>query len=49
LGYYYDHKEEIDADIQRRREMVEELRGRIEARQGPSPLKAKLRAKGLLA
>ena len=49
LGYYYDHKEEIDADIQRRRDVAKEIRAKIEAMQGPSALKAKFRAKGLLA
>ncbi len=29
LGYYYDHQEELDAEIQRRREMVEQLRVRM--------------------
>jgi uncharacterized protein (DUF433 family) len=29
LGYYYDHQEEIDADIQRRREMADEIRARL--------------------
>ncbi len=29
LGYYYDHQEEINADIQRRREVAEDIRGRL--------------------
>jgi len=29
LAYYYDHQAEIDADIQRRREVVEEIRARL--------------------
>jgi uncharacterized protein (DUF433 family) len=29
LGYYYDHQGEIDADIQRRRELVEGIRTRL--------------------
>ncbi|HAA26833.1 MAG TPA: hypothetical protein DCE56_03030 [Cyanobacteria bacterium UBA8553] len=44
LAYYWDHKEEIDADIQRRFEYVERLRREA----GPSPLAAKLRKQGLL-
>ena len=44
LAYYWDHKEEIDADIQRRFEFVERLRREA----GPSPLAAKLREQGLL-
>jgi uncharacterized protein (DUF433 family) len=47
LAYYYDHKEEMDAEIERRRRMAEEYREKIEAIQGPSPLRAKLKAKGL--
>jgi uncharacterized protein (DUF433 family) len=44
LAYYWDHKEEIDADIQRRFEYAERLRREA----GPSPLAAKLRKQGLL-
>jgi uncharacterized protein (DUF433 family) len=40
LAYYCDHQEEIDADIQRRREMVEQLRSRI----GDGPITDTLRA-----
>lgn len=45
LAYYWDHKGELDADIERRLQEAE-------ARQreaGPSPLAAKLRAQGHLA
>jgi uncharacterized protein (DUF433 family) len=48
LAYYYDHQDEMDAEIARRIQRAEEFRGKIEAITGPSPLKAKLRAKGLL-
>jgi len=44
LAYYWDYKEEIDADIQRRFEFAERLRREA----GPSPLAAKLRKQGLL-
>jgi uncharacterized protein (DUF433 family) len=44
LAYYWDHKEEIDTDIERRLQYAEQ--SRLEA--GPSPVVAKLRAKGLL-
>ena len=29
LGYYYDHQEEIDASIQRRRKTAEQIRARL--------------------
>lgn len=44
LAYYWDHKEEIDRDIERRAERIEEIRCEI----GPSQLAERLRAKGLL-
>ena len=44
LAYYWDHQEELDADIQRRWQFAEEARKEA----GPSPLAAKLRAQGLL-
>ena len=44
LAYYWDHKEEIDADIERRFERVE--RWRREA--GPSKPVARLRERGAL-
>jgi uncharacterized protein (DUF433 family) len=40
LGFYYDHKEEVDRDIARRLEKVEE----IKARWVDSPLAKKLKA-----
>jgi uncharacterized protein (DUF433 family) len=45
LAYYWDHKTELDADIERRWQWAEQARQQA----GPSPLAAKLRAQGLLA
>ncbi|NJR60702.1 MAG: hypothetical protein HC769_37075, partial [Cyanobacteria bacterium CRU_2_1] len=44
LAYYWDHKPELDADIDRREQYV------IQAEQdaAPSPIVAKLRTMGLL-
>jgi|ERR1700680_1472029 len=39
LGYYWDHRDEIDADIDRRARYVEQLRREV----GPSAIEAKLR------
>ena len=44
LGYYWDHQQELDADIERRAQFAEASR----AKSGPSPLAARLRAQGLL-
>lgn len=44
LAYYWDHKEEIEADMQRRLEFAERMRQEA----APSPVVAKLQAKGLL-
>jgi uncharacterized protein (DUF433 family) len=44
LAYYWDHKPEIDADIERRFEYAERMRKEA----GPSPLAARLRAQGLI-
>jgi uncharacterized protein (DUF433 family) len=44
LAYYWDHKEELDRDIERRLESVEQIRREV----GPSQLAARLRAKGQL-
>jgi uncharacterized protein (DUF433 family) len=38
LAYYWDHKNELDEDIERRRQYAEDERGKA----GPSPLAAKL-------
>jgi len=45
LAYYWDHRQELDADIERRARFAEAVR----AKAGPSPLAAKLRAQGLLS
>jgi uncharacterized protein (DUF433 family) len=44
LAYYWDNKEKIDADIERREQYAEQL----EQKAGESPFAAKLRAQGLL-
>lgn len=44
LAYYWDHKEELDRDIERRLERVEEIRREV----GPSQLVERLKSKGLL-
>jgi len=44
LAYYWDHQEELDRDIERRAERVEEIRSKV----GPSQFAERLRAKGLL-
>ena len=44
LAYYWEHKEQLDADIDRRLQFVEQARREAE----PSPLVAKLRAQGHL-
>src|SRR5436190_22327004 len=45
LGYYYDHKTEMDAQIQRSMREVERLRTHA----GESPLRKRLREMGKLA
>lgn len=42
LAYYWDHREELDRDIQRRLERVEELRGEVE----PLSLAERLKGRG---
>jgi uncharacterized protein (DUF433 family) len=44
LAYYWDHKDDLDRDIEHRMERVEEIRREV----GPSQLVERLRAKGLL-
>ncbi|MGK7903547.1 MAG: DUF433 domain-containing protein [Hormoscilla sp.] len=44
LAYYWDNKEELDADMERRFQYVEKLRREA----GESPLAKKLREKGYL-
>ncbi len=42
LAYYWDHREELDRDIQRRLERVEELRGEV----GPHSLAERFKGQG---
>jgi uncharacterized protein (DUF433 family) len=44
LAYYWEHKEMLDADIERREQYAEEMRQEA----GPSPLARRLREQGLL-
>ena len=44
LAYYWDHQQELDADMQRRFEYAEQLRQEA----GPSALVKKLRHRGLI-
>lgn len=44
LAYYWDHYEEMDRDIEGRLEYADRLRSEA----GPSPLVARLKAKGLI-
>jgi uncharacterized protein (DUF433 family) len=44
LAYYWDHRDQIDADLARRLEKVDRLR----QASGPSPLVTRLKAEGLL-
>lgn len=44
LAYYRDHREELDQDIERRLEVVDQLQRTAE----PSPLVVRLKAKGLI-
>ena len=44
LAYYWDHQEEFDKDIKQRLEYVDQ----VQRSMGPSPLVARLKAKGLI-
>jgi uncharacterized protein (DUF433 family) len=44
LGYYWDHQDEIDRDIERRSAHVDQLQRSLE----PPPLIARLKAKSLI-
>jgi uncharacterized protein (DUF433 family) len=46
LAYYWDHKEELDREIERRIQTYERLRA--EQEQKPFPLRERLRARGLI-
>ncbi len=42
LAYYWDHKEQLDQDMERRSRLAEEARDEA----GPSPLAARLKSQG---
>lgn len=44
LAYYWDHQEELDQDIERRLQFVDQL----QRSHKPTPLEEKLKAKGLI-
>ncbi len=44
LAYYWDHQEELDREVERGLEFVDQ----VQKAMGPSPLKARLKAKGLI-
>ncbi|HRV92275.1 MAG TPA: DUF433 domain-containing protein [Anaerolineae bacterium] len=44
LAYYWDHKDELDQDIEHRLQQVDEIQQELP----PSPLKVRLKAKGLI-
>lgn len=44
LAYYWDHQEELDRDIEQRLEFID----RVQKEQKPTPLEARLKAKGLI-
>lgn len=44
LAYYWDHQDELDQDIEKRIARVDQIRRSTK----PSPLKTRLKAKGLL-
>jgi len=44
LAYYWDHQDELDRDIERRLQFVDQ----VQQASAPSPLVARLKAKGML-
>ena len=44
LAYYWDHAEELDRDIERRMQAVDEIKRAA----GPSPLLSRLKSQGLI-
>jgi uncharacterized protein (DUF433 family) len=48
LAYYFDHRETMDEEIEARRRQAEDYRAKFANQQGPSLLRAKLKAKGVL-
>ncbi len=45
LAYYYDHQTEVDEDIAKRMQKVDQIKGRT----GPGPVALKLKAMGRLS
>ena len=48
VAYYYDHKTEMDAEMERDLQEAERILAEVEQRQGPLPLKEKLERLGRL-
>jgi uncharacterized protein (DUF433 family) len=48
LAYYYDHQAEMNADIARRLQKTDKIKGELDREQRPSPIRLKLKARGLL-
>jgi len=48
LAYYYDHQAEMDEDIARRIRKVDAIKAELDIAQGPSPIRLKLKAQGLM-
>lgn len=48
LAYYYDHQAEVDDDIARRLQKVKDIKAELDRLQGPSRIRLKLKAQGLL-
>ena len=44
LAYYWDHRDEIDQDLERRLQHVDHMQRAV----GPTPLEKRLKAKGLI-
>jgi uncharacterized protein (DUF433 family) len=44
LAYYWDHQEELDQDIERRLQLVDQIQQGLK----PTPLEARLKAKGMI-
>lgn len=44
LAYYWDHRDELDRDIERRLQAADQLQHTV----GPSPLVTRLKARGLI-
>jgi uncharacterized protein (DUF433 family) len=44
LAYYWDHQEELDQDIERRLQRVDQIQQELK----PTPLEARLKAKGMI-